>query len=94
MYFWPAALGKLCPFARSVGLRREVLGEHLVLRDGDAFYLLGPLMLANDAVEAPMDEHAEFSLVPPVHALGAGCGLSCVGGRGLGRGWLGLRGGG
>src|ERR1022692_1445326 len=51
------------PLASRVGLGIELLREQLVLRNGNAFNLLGPLMLADNAVQAPMDEHAEFGLV-------------------------------
>ena len=75
MYFWPARFGQPRPLASGVGLGREVLGKQLVLRDGNALDFLGPLMLADDAVEAPVDEHAELGLMPPGHARRAGGGL-------------------
>ena len=78
------ALGQARPVARGVGLGMEVLGQDLVLRNGNALVLLGPLVLADDAVEPPVDEHAELGLVPPRHARVARGGLLQVGGRGRG----------
>src|SRR5262249_41445139 len=40
----------------------------LVLGEGDALAVHGPLVPAQLRVEAPMDEHTEASLVPPAHA--------------------------
>ena len=63
------ALGQPRPLARGVGLGLEVLGQQLILRQRNPFVLLRPLMLADHAVEAPVNEHAELGLVPPRHPL-------------------------
>ncbi len=47
------ALGQARPVAGGVGLGVEVLGEDFVLRNGDAFDLLGPLVLADHASRGP-----------------------------------------
>ncbi len=44
--------------------------------------LLRPLVLADDAVKPPVDEHAELGLVPPRHARLARGNLLLVNGRG------------
>lgn len=80
--FLARCLGKLCPSARRIGCRLEALGELLVFGDGNAFFLHGPLVPAQDAVKAPVNEHAEAGFVPPLHPASA-IGFSQVG-RSLG----------
>ena len=69
MYFWPACFGEFGPIARGVRLGLEALGQLLVLGDRNAFVLHDPLVAAENAVEAPVDEHAEAGFVPPFHAV-------------------------
>ncbi len=60
--------GQPRPGTRGVGLRRKAVGEELVFRNGDAFLLHGPFMAAQDAVQSPVNEHAEPGVMPPLHA--------------------------
>ena len=66
------AFGEAGPLAGGVGFRREVLGEDFILRNGNALGFHDPLLVADDAVEAPVDEHAELGFAPPGEAAGAG----------------------
>src|SRR5262249_61415019 len=54
--------------ARGVGFGCEVLCKELILSDRNAFVLHCPLVLANQAVKSPVDEHPKASLMPPLHA--------------------------
>ena len=66
----------------------ELFGEGLVVGDGDGEVVHDPLadvvgalavpLAGGDGVEAPVDEHAEAGLAPPLHAgvaLGRGLGV-------------------
>ncbi len=59
------ASGEASPLARGAGFRREVLRQNFILRNGNALGFHHPLLVANHAVEAPVDEHAELSFAPP-----------------------------
>ena len=65
------ALGQPRPFARGSRLWLEVSRQNLVLRDGNALRFHHPLLMADDAVQAPVDKHPELRFVPPAHALRA-----------------------
>src|SRR5208337_2644904 len=66
-------LGQLGPSPRRMGLRLENLGQLLVLEHRDPFHLHGPLMMTNDAVKAPVNEHAELGFMPPFHSARTIC---------------------
>ena len=56
-----------------VELRRvEPRRELLVLGDGDLLVVHHPFALAQDAVDAPVDEHAELGVLEPSHGVGIG----------------------
>src|ERR1700674_323068 len=61
-------LGQSCPVARGVRLRIEMLRQHFVLRDGYALHFHRPLMTAYQAIESPVNEHAEFCFLPPLNS--------------------------
>src|SRR5262249_48357915 len=71
--FLSGAASQSCPVARGIGLWSEVLCQQLILSDGNAFVLHRPFMLADPAVKAPVDEHSEARLMPPLHAPRAVC---------------------
>src|SRR5258708_33306425 len=67
----PCLFGELGPGARGIGLRLETFGEWLVIAYGNALVFHHPFVAAEHAVQAPVDEHAESRLVPPLHAARA-----------------------
>ena len=81
MYFWPACLASLAQSRAALGLGLNVLGELLVFGHRDAFVFHDPLVAAQHAVEAPVDEHAEAGFMPPLHAAFA-VGVASGGGGG------------
>lgn len=81
--------GELGPRAGSMGLGVELLGQLLVLSNGNAFFFHGPLVASQLAVEAEVNEHAEAGCVPPLKAAvtifdGGCCGAGVRGVRLLG----------
>ena len=85
--FLPGTLSQLGPLARGVRFGRKVLRQKLVLRHGNALDLHRPLVLPDDGVKPPVDEHAESCFVPPLHppvAAGLLLGVGRTQGRGLG----------
>src|ERR1700736_574915 len=80
----------------------ELGGEGLVVSDGNREVIHDPLadvggslavpLAGGDGVEAPVDEHAEACLAPPLHAgvtLGGGLGVLDGGGGGVDGGGVG-----
>jgi len=64
--------GESCPLAGGSRFGLKMLREEFILRNGDAFGFHDPLLVADDAVKAPVDEHAELCLLPPSEALSTG----------------------
>ena len=85
IYFMPACFAEFCPGARRVRFRIELLGQLLVFGDGNAFFLHGPFVAAQHAIQAEVNEHSEARLMPPFHAAVAifDRGSSGTGGAGL-----------
>ena len=83
--FLAGSLGQFGPIASGVRPGLEAFGELFVLGDGNAFVLHDPLVASQDAVQAPVDEHAETGFVPPFHA-GLAVGVARGGGKGGCRG--------
>jgi hypothetical protein len=67
----PCAFCQASPLTCEAYLGLEVLRQKFVLRNRNAFGLENPLLLPNDAVETPVDEHTEASLLPPGDAAGS-----------------------
>ena len=82
--FLPGASRQLGPLPCRVRLGIEVLGQQLILRNGNTFHLHAPLMLTDHAVQSPVDEHPEPGRMPPCHSLLAGGRLFAFGLRGRG----------
>ena len=85
----PGAFGEPRPLPGDVRLRVEALGELHVLGKRNRLLLQHPLAAAQHAVQAPVNEHAELSLMPPLHAAFAvriAGQRPRLGGGGLGRG--------
>src|SRR5437879_8839219 len=61
-------LGQSRPVAGGVRLWIEVLRQDFVLRDGYAFHFHRPFVTAYQAIESPVDEHAEFCFLPPLNS--------------------------
>ena len=73
--------GDLGPFPGRKWFGLELFGERGVFGNRNPLVLHDPLVAAHHTVESPMDEHAEASLMPPLHpALAVGV----TGGRGRG----------
>ena len=66
--FLAGLLGEFRPGPRGVRLRLESFGQLLVFGDRNRFVLHGPFVTPQSAVKAPVNEHAEARLVPPLHA--------------------------
>jgi len=64
----PCPLGKSRPLTRDTRTRPEMLRKDFILRNGNALGFHDPLLVADDAVEAPVDEHTELGLTPPGNA--------------------------
>src|SRR5579859_594364 len=60
---------ELGPIACRIRLRLELLSQLLVFRNRDALHFHGPLVAAEHAIKAPVDEHAELGLTPPLDSL-------------------------
>src|SRR5207249_3939507 len=69
-------LGQLGPCAGGIWFWIKALRERRIFGHRDPFVLHDPLVTAQHAIEAPMDEHAEFGLMPPFHAAGTICFIS------------------
>src|SRR5262249_59703359 len=60
--------GEPGPFAGAVGFWVELFCQLLVFGDRDGFVLHRPFVMAQHAVQTPVDEHPESSVVPPLHS--------------------------
>ena len=77
----PGLFGELRPVARGIGFGLELFCEKLVFFNRNRFVFHGPFVAAQNAVESPVNEHAESGVAPPLHALRAGSFLPRVRGR-------------
>ena len=86
--FLAGLLGEFCPGAGSIRFGLKLLGELFVFGNGNALLLHRPFVVAVNAVQTPVNEHAEPGRVPPLHAalavchdcgaLGQGCFLAAL----------------
>src|SRR5580704_4629327 len=64
--FLAGGFGEFGPLASRKRFGLELLREFFVFGNGDALVLHNPFVAPENAVQAPMNKHAELSFVPPL----------------------------
>ena len=66
--FLAGAFCQARPIARGVRFGIEALRQFLIFGGWNPFHLHHPFVTAQNAVQAPVNEHTELRFVPPLHA--------------------------